>query len=37
MTGPVFVDTIVLVYWQDTSSRSKQSRAGDWMAHPGHL
>ena len=37
MTGPVFVDTNVLVYWQDAASRSKQSRAEDWIAHLGHL
>ena len=32
MIGPVFVDTNVLVYWQDTSDPVKQSRAGDWIA-----
>ena len=31
MIGPVFVDTNVLVYWQDTSDPVKQSRAGDWV------
>ena len=37
MTGPVFVDTNVLVYWQDASDQGKQSRAEDWIAHLGHL
>ena len=37
MTGPVFVDANVLVYWQDAESGSKQSRAEDWIAHLGHL
>ena len=32
MIGPVFVDTNVLVVWQDTSDPGKQSRAGDWIA-----
>ena len=36
MTGPVFVDTNVLVYWQDDSDPVKQSRAEDWIAHLGH-
>ena len=35
MTGPVFVDTNVLVYWRDASNQSKQSRAEDWIAHLG--
>ena len=36
MTGPVFVDTNVLVYWQDDSDPVKQSRAEDWIAYLGH-
>lgn len=36
MTGPVFVDTNVLVYWLDASNRSKQSRSEDWIAHLGN-
>ena len=36
MTGPVFVDTNVLVYRQDASNEIKQSRAGDWIAHLAH-
>lgn len=31
MIRPVFVDTNVLVYWQDTSDPAKQSRAEDWI------
>lgn len=31
MSGPVFVDTNVLVYWQDTSDPVKQSRAHEWV------
>ena len=30
-TRPVFIDTNVLVYWQDTSDPAKQSRAADWI------
>ena len=30
MTGPVFVDTNVLVYRHDSSEAAKQSRADDW-------
>lgn len=37
MTDPVFVDTNILVYWQDDSDPLKQSRAEDWIAHLGHL
>ena len=36
MSGPVFVDTNVLVYWQDTSDLAKQSRTRSWIAHLGH-
>ena len=36
MTGPVFVDTHVLVYWRDDSDPVKQSRAEDWIAYLGH-
>ena len=35
MTGPVFVDTNVLVYWRDDSDPVKQSRAEDWIAYLG--
>ena len=35
MTGPVFVDTNVLVYWRDVSDPVKQSRAEDWIAYLG--
>ena len=31
MTGPVFVDTNVLVYRYDTRERTKQSRADAWV------
>ena len=31
MIGPVFIDTNVLFYWQDTADRAKQSRAGKWV------
>ena len=30
MTGPVFVDTNILVYRHDSSEAAKQSRADDW-------
>ena len=30
MTGPIFVDTNVLVYRHDSSEAAKQSRADDW-------
>lgn len=33
MTAPVFVDTNILVYRQDSSDRVKQSRANDWIAY----
>jgi predicted nucleic acid-binding protein len=33
MTGPVFVDTNVLVYARDPRDAAKQARAADWMAH----
>ncbi len=33
MTGPVFVDTNVLVYARDTSEPAKQARAADWIAN----
>ena len=36
MTGPVFVDTNVLVYRLDASNQSKHSRAEDWVAHLAH-
>ena len=36
MTGPVFVDTNVLVYRLDASNQSKQSRAENWIAYLGH-
>ena len=36
MNAPVFVDTNVLVYWQDASDLAKQSRAQSWIAHLGH-
>lgn len=32
MTGPVFVDTNVLVYAMDDADREKQQRAGEWRA-----
>ncbi|MDE2661075.1 MAG: PIN domain-containing protein [Acidobacteriota bacterium] len=31
VASPVFVDTNVLVYWQDTSDPVKQARAEDWI------
>ena len=31
MTGPVFVDTNVIVYRYDTRVPTKQSRADDWL------
>lgn len=31
MTGPVFVDTNVIVYRYDTRVPAKQSRADDWL------
>ena len=37
MTAPVFVDTNVLVYRQDGSDPTKQSRADDWIAHLARL
>ena len=42
MTGPVFVDTNVLVYRHDAADATKQARAGDWIAwivelHVGRL
>ena len=33
MTGPVFVDTNVLVYRHDSSDPAKQSRAEDWYSY----
>lgn len=33
MTGPVFVDTNVLVYREDGSEPAKQPRANDWVVH----
>ncbi len=36
MTGPVLVDTNVLVYWQHDSDPVKQSRAENWIAYLGH-
>ena len=33
MTGPVFVDTNVLVYRHDTSEPAKQARAEDWYQY----
>jgi predicted nucleic acid-binding protein len=33
MTGPVFVDTNVLVYARDAAAGSKQRAAADWMRH----
>ena len=32
MTDPVFIDTNILVYRQDSSDPAKQSRAHDWIA-----
>ena len=32
MTGPVFVDTSVLVYRRDASGAPKQARAQQWIA-----
>ena len=37
MTAPVFVDTNVLVYRQDGSDPTRQSRADDWIAHLARL
>ncbi len=37
MTAPVFVDTNVLVYRQDGSDPTKQSRADDWIAYLARL
>jgi predicted nucleic acid-binding protein len=33
MTGPVFVDTNVLVYARDASERDKQKRANAWLVY----
>ena len=33
MTGPIFVDTNVLVYSRDASEAQKQQRAMAWMTH----
>ncbi|HSB61572.1 MAG TPA: PIN domain-containing protein [Vicinamibacteria bacterium] len=33
MTGPVFVDTNVLVYTRDAAEAEKQARASAWMRH----
>ena len=33
MTGPVFVDTNVFVYFRDASDASKQSTARTWLDH----
>lgn len=33
MTGPVFVDTNVLLYAKDASEGEKQVRAADWLTH----
>jgi len=33
MTGPVFVDTNVLVYTRDASEAEKQAQASAWMRH----
>ena len=35
MTGPVFVDTNVIVYRYDTRVPAKQSRADDWLSWSG--
>ncbi|MCJ7630698.1 MAG: PIN domain-containing protein [Longimicrobiales bacterium] len=42
MSGPVFVDTNILVYVRDRTEEEKQSRAAEWMAalwdtHRGRL
>ena len=36
MTGPVFVDTNVLVYRHDSSEAARQSRADDWHTFLWH-
>lgn len=36
MSAPVFVDTNVLVYREDSSDPAKQSRAASWIGHLAH-
>ena len=36
MTGPLFVDTNILVYRYDTREPEKQSRADDWFRFVWH-
>ncbi len=35
MTGPVFVDTNVLVYCEDNADPAKRARARDWLSYLG--
>jgi len=35
MTGPVFVDTNVLVYREDNADPAKRARARDWLSYLG--